>query len=136
MKIGIKVDQFIKLKASISANEKTHNEKQAKLKAKASELEISIIKIFKADKITEAGGKNGKVTFKTDSMAGCKNWEKFYKKIVKENMFFLLQKRLSNAAFRELLASKDITRIKFKKEFGVEFFDKETLLVGKKRGVK
>ena len=127
LKLGTRVENFIKLKAIISANEKAHKEKQDALKEKASALEIDIIKELKKNKLERADGKTGAVTHKKMIHANVKDWDKFYKYIKKHDAFFLMQKRASDAAYREMIeAGEEVP--------GVTGFIKETLGVVKKRG--
>jgi len=128
LKIGTKVDKFLKLKKEISANEKAHNDKQKIIKAKADELELDIIKTLKADKLDKVEGKIGSVKYKKDPLPSAEDWQALYKYIKKENAFFLLQKRVSTSAYKELIEAGV-------KVPGLKTFYKESLGTSMKRGL-
>jgi len=128
MKTGTMCEKYIALKKTISENEKSHKEKQDALKNKLYALEKEIIKSLKNDNLKRADSRSGAVILKKTIHANAKDWEKIYKYILKTKRFFIMQKRLSDTAYRELLDDGENVP-------GIEKYEKETLSVSFKKGI-
>jgi methionyl-tRNA synthetase len=121
---GKDADHYLRLKKKISAKAK---ELEA-MKSEASALQDELIKKFEAG-TQRVDGKLGSITLKKDIEGTVKNWDAVYKYILKKKDFSLLQKRLGQAHFRELI--EDGVKVP-----GIDKFHKKSLGVGYKKAVK
>lgn len=71
--------------------------------AKISEAEQSIMERLEASGLDSAKGKSASVSITTATVANVEDWEAFHAYIGKNKFFHLLQKRVSEPAYRELL---------------------------------
>jgi len=115
-KIGTKVDALLRQKDKIDlANKevKKQEEKVKKLKAKYKAMEDAIFNEFSKDELTGAAGKIARVTVLKPKVPSVTDWPKFYKYIAKTKSFDLLQRRVSNAGWKERLeAGKKVPGVK------------------------
>lgn len=120
---GKDVDKFLRLKKRITEQSK----KLEALKSEAKEMEDELLRELDAS-TKRVDGRLGSVSVKQQLEGSVKDWNKLYNHIKKHNDFSLLQKRLSQGAYREQVEAG--VRIP-----GVEKFNKKSLSIGFKRGV-
>lgn len=99
-------------------------EQDAKLKAEYDELDEEIKMRLAAEGMDKATGKKATVSISDVVVANVKDWDAFHAFIKKTGYFHLLQRRVSDPAFRELLEQKGE---KAMAKFGVEPFVKKNL---------
>ncbi len=124
LKLGTRIDRLYKLRDEIRAKEKALKT----LKAKFSKEEDAIFKGYKKQELDGAQGKVGKVTIKRTVVGNIKNYKTFTNWLMKHKHPELLQRRVSNVAYRELLDQR-----KGKLIPGMESFEKITLSLTKAR---
>lgn len=128
-KLGTLVSQYLKLDADINEQEQELSRKLKPKKEKLDELETQIIEAMKKEKLTEFGGTGGRLIYNRKAVPTVKDWNELYKYIKKNDAFFLLEKRTSVTAYREILDSGQTLP-------GVETFFKESLTLSRKKGDK
>jgi hypothetical protein len=102
--VGSLIDQYWALREDKKRHEAAVDEVSKKLTA----LEAQLVERMKADGLDKAAGKKASVSFTyscVGDVQGDDGWDKFYSFIKKNNYFHLLQRRVSDAAYKELLAS-------------------------------
>lgn len=76
------------------------------LAAEKKELEEQIIEEMLKEGITQASSGVGTVTISEQEVASVEDWDKFNAWVKRNNAFYLYQRRVNNAPYRELLASR------------------------------
>lgn len=84
------------------------------------ELEQQLMESMEAEGLEKAIGTKASVSITTSTVADVKDWDEFWKYIFKNKFSHLLQRRVSEPAYRELLEAG-------KKVPGVEPFNKRKL---------
>lgn len=92
------------------------------IEAKISELEQQLIERLDAEGLDKATGSKATVSVSTNTVANVTDWDAFWQFILKNKYTHLLQRRVSDPAYRELLEQG-------KKVPGVEPFLKRRLNV-------
>lgn len=125
-KSGVIVDKYLRLHREIKDAEKKLEIMLAPKNEKLKELEQELFKIFREEKSEKIGSSEGTISYSKKPVPTAKDWEKVYAYIYKHKAGFLLEKRISVSAFRELLENgKTIP--------GVEKFERESLSVSFKQ---
>ena len=83
-----------------------HAEQEKVLNATYSEIEQSIMARLAAEGMDKATGKKATASISNVTVANVEDWDKFHAFIKKNNFFHLLQRRVSDPGFRELLEQK------------------------------
>lgn len=123
--LGKKIDKLFALRDKISAEQK----KVDVLKEQRRELEDEIINDMKTHgDLEQASSAKATATRSIQPVPHVKDWEKFYRYILKNRALHLLERRPAAAAYRELMESRNNRALP-----GVETFNKETLSL-RKRG--
>lgn len=91
-----------------------------KIEAEVNEVTEALIAKLDAEGTNSGTGKLGSASISTNVVANVTDWDSFYAYIKKSGYFHLLQRRVSDPVFRELLESKG-------KVPGVEPFSKRRL---------
>jgi len=102
--LGTLIDNLYSLRAERLEREKSVRE----MKSQESLLTDQIMEQMKEVDTTRAGGELANVSINPLTVAHVSNWEQFHAFIAKTGYFHLLQKRVSDPAYRELL-EKEIT---------------------------
>ncbi len=123
-KLGKDIDKYLKLKAKITAANKAVKE----LESKASEMQSNLIELLEDRRLETFGTSIGSVKLQKKDTCIVKDWPKFYKYIIKNNAFELLQKRVGQTAYVEY-------RENGKKIAGTENMIKKALSIGRKKKV-
>lgn len=116
--VGKQIDDLIKLRQLKAAAQAKVDEIDEKVKA----AEAVLLETLQAEGVEKATGKLGTVSVSQNVVATVKDWDAFYEYISKNKFFHLLQRRVSDPAYRELLDMG-------KKVPGVEPFTKVGLRV-------
>ena len=111
--IGTMIDAMWAVREHKKALEAQVKETTEKLDA----YEEALMAKMQADGLDKATGKNATVSFTSTVAANVEDWDGFYAYIKKTGYFHLLQRRVSDPAYRELLAQN-------KKVPGVQPFNK------------
>ena len=77
-------------------------EKDEALAKEYGEIEAQLIQRFEAEGMDKATGKTATASVSSTVVANVTDWDKLYAFIKKKNYFHLLQRRVSDPAFREL----------------------------------
>lgn len=103
--------------------EKRRLESEAKeVSAKIDELQQQLMERMEAEGTDKAQGSKAGVSISKNVVADVKDWDAFWPYVAKNKFFHLIQRRVSDPAYRELLeAGKNVP--------GVEPFTKRTLNV-------
>ena len=99
--IGTMIDAMWAVREHKRALEAQIKEATEKLDA----YEDTLMAKMKADGLDKATGKEASVSFTSTTAAAVEDWDGFYAYIKKTGYFHLLQKRVSDPAYRELLAA-------------------------------
>ena len=104
-------------------------EKDKLLAAEVDELQATILARLEAEGTEKASSKKATVSRSTVTVANVTDWDKFWAFIHKNKFNHMLQRRVSDPAYRELveLAQSDKKLAKQLKEAGVESFIKVNL---------
>lgn len=81
-------------------------EKLAVIEAEISGKEEALLDRLEAEGVKASTGKKASVSISTSVVANVTDWDAFYAFIYKNKLGHLLQRRVSDPAFRELLESK------------------------------
>ena len=73
------------------------------IQSELDELEAEVIERLDAEGLDKANGKNAAVSTSTNIIAQVEDWEVFWAYIIKNKYTQMLQKRVSDPAYRELL---------------------------------
>ncbi len=105
MNLGQSIDKLWKLREA-----KRLADEKAKAAEEAYKLyESEVIEQMAANGVPKSSGKLATFSTKQSVVPTVKDWDKFYAYISRTKSFFLLQKRTSDAAVRELFESKGIS---------------------------
>jgi len=77
-----------------------------KYKEEYDTLAQQMIEIMQAEETTSTGSDVASASLRFTKVAQVTDWEKFYRYISRNKAFFLLQKRVSDLAYRELLEDR------------------------------
>ena len=100
--LGAQIDSLYKLREEIrEINEKLKNFEEQKRA-----LEETIVGEMDVLQIDKSAGKLGSVTISEQEIASIEDWDTFNAFIKRNNYFFLLQRRVNNAPYRELMAER------------------------------
>lgn len=99
-------------------------EQDKALAAEYAELEETVKQRLAAEGMDKATGKKATVSTSSVTVANVKDWDAFHAFIKKSGHFHLLQRRVSDPAFRELLEQKGEKALQ---KVGVEPFTKVNL---------
>ena len=94
------------------------------LKAKRDTIELALIELLKKDEMTSLGTGNLTATYTRRPVPVVKDWDDFYDFIRENDAMFLLERRPSPTAYRDVLESRDGKKIP-----GVETFHKESISI-------
>ena len=83
-----------------------HAEVEKVLNATYSEIEQSIMARLAAEGMDKATGKKATASISNVAVANVEDWDKFHAFVKKTGYFHLLQRRVSDPGFRELLEQK------------------------------
>lgn len=72
-----------------------------KLTAQRTEIEEQILAKFEAEGVDQIRGTKATASLSENEVANVENWDDFYKYIHRQKAFHLLQRRVSDAAWRE-----------------------------------
>lgn len=97
--LGSLADQMLELRT-----ERIALERQAKeLKSKETELQSKILEQLAEQGLTKAGGKISTVSVNSQTIPTVTDWSKVEKFVLETGRFYLLQRRISNPAYIEML---------------------------------
>jgi len=102
--VGTMIDQLWAMREQKKSLETEASEVAEKMHA----IEESLLSRMDSEGVDKASGKKASVSFTHSIVAnisGDENWDKFYAYIKKTGYFHLLQRRVSDPAYRELLDS-------------------------------
>lgn len=100
--IGPAIDELFELRSR-----KQELESQIKaIEAEYAEIEESLLAKLKAEGTDKGAGKRASVSVSTTTVGNLEDADKFFAYVKKTGYFHLLQRRLSDPAIRELMASK------------------------------
>ena len=99
-------------------------EQEKELNARYAEIEEQLLQRLDAEGMDKATGKKATASISKVVVASVTDWEKAYAFIKKTGYFHLLQRRVSDPAFRELLEQKGEAAMK---KAGMESFTKTNL---------
>lgn len=104
-------------------------EQDKELSAEQEELTQAVLTRLEAEGIDKASGKKATASISRVQVANVNDWEKFHPFIKKTGYFHLLQRRVSDPAYRELLelSASDKKLAKQLADAGVEPFTKVNL---------
>ncbi len=100
LKVGDLIEQAHQLREHIRAEEKELNLRKDELK----QLSLDIMHKMDEVGVDRLGGRTANVSIAEQEVPTVKDWDAVYDYIKSQDAFYLLQKRMSAAAFRELLA--------------------------------
>ena len=118
MKIGTLIDQLHVTREKI----RELNAQVSTLEEAKKNVEEQLLAALKADGVTKATGKAATASISTQTVAQIEDIDRVYQYVLKNKCPFLFERRVSNAAFRELLAQRNNKAIP-----GLKAFDKETI---------
>jgi predicted RNase H-like nuclease (RuvC/YqgF family) len=100
--IGSRIDQLFTLREKRRELEKKvdENKKQAEL------LELELMELMDKEGIEKSSGKNASVSITENTKPNVENWDTFYQYIHRTKAYFLLERRPSVTACRELFETK------------------------------
>lgn len=101
--LGAQVDALYKLREKI----RKLNEQLKELEDEKRALEETITGEMDVMQIDKAAGKLGTVSISEQEIASIEDWDQFNTFVKRHNYFFLYQRRVSNAPYRELLAQRN-----------------------------
>lgn len=116
--LGSKIDKVFKLREEIRSDEAKINAKKEKLEA----LKADLIQTMDDQGIESSRGTSATVSITESIQPAVKDWDKFYPWLYKNKAGYLMFKRLSAPAYRELLESRNGRAIP-----GVESFNQKKL---------
>ena len=116
--LGAKIDALQKKRVLRAAAQKKADDIDAEVKA----MEAELLEALSAEGIDKASGKLATVSVSNTVVASVKDWDSFYEYIRKYKFFHLLQRRVADLAYRELIDQG-------KKVPGTEPFTKTSLRV-------
>lgn len=116
--IGKQIDNLHELREEIRRTEKDLNA----LKDKRRILEERLISTLEAQGIEQSRGRVATATISKTIVPNVHDWEEFHQYIVENDAMYLLERRASAAAYRELLEQREGENIP-----GVQPFEKTTL---------
>jgi len=76
------------------------------LSEKQRNLESQIIEDLKSDDLTQSSTSAGTVTLSSQQVPSVQDWDKFNAFVKRNNAFYLYQRRVNSAPYRELLAER------------------------------
>ena len=76
------------------------------LKAERKDVEARLIEMLDAQNLPFAGGSLARAAITETVVANVRDWDLFYGYVRRAKAFHLLERRVANAAYRELLATK------------------------------
>jgi hypothetical protein len=100
--LGAQIDSLYRLRETI----REVNEKLKDLEEQKRALEETIVGEMDVLQVDKSAGKLGSVTISEQEIASIEDWDAFNAFIKRNNYFFLLQRRVNNAPYRELLAER------------------------------
>lgn len=123
--LGSLIDRLCKIRDA----KRELSEKEKKLSAEYAEVEAAILARLESEGTDKASSSTATVSVSHVSVANVKDWEKFWGFIFKNKYSHLLQRRVSDPAYRELveLAQSDKKLAKQLAAAGVETFVKTNL---------
>jgi ribosomal protein S4 len=68
--------------------------------------EKTLMERLEQEGIEKAGGRKASVSISTSTVGQVENWDELYRYISRNKAFHLLERRLSNGAYRELLVQR------------------------------
>ena len=83
-----------------------HAEVEKQLNATYSEIEQTVLARLAAEGMDKATGKKATASISNVTVANVEDWDKFHAFVKKTGYFHLLQRRVSDPGFRELLEQK------------------------------
>lgn len=95
--LGACADRLYAIKAEVNALNKQIDQ----LKAEASSINDHLINVLPKDDARGIFGKVARAVITTKQVASVKDWEAFYKHILKTKDFSLMQRRVADTAVRE-----------------------------------
>lgn len=98
MNLGTMIDQMNELREQLRAL----TEEEKELKQQFEELERAVMCELDNSGTTMSAGSTATVSISEEEVGNVKDWDAFYEFIKTEDAFFLLQRRIANAAYREL----------------------------------
>ena len=101
MNLGELIDKRQALKAEVAAMTAAADAKQKEV----DELERTIKTIMKDAGLEIAAGMTGKVAIRHETVPNVTNWGEFHEYIRTNNAFYLLQRRVTTTAFKEVIDS-------------------------------
>lgn len=118
MNLGTLIDKYHELR-----EEKRKLEESVKPVTKAmEELQAQILAELENQGLPKATGHKASVSRAETVVANVKDWDAVYQFMVENEAFYLMEKRIANAAYRELMAMTESGQIP-----GIEPFTKVTL---------
>lgn len=79
------------------------NNKAKEAKKRHDEAEAELIEYLKENELEKASAAGFTASYGTETVATVNDWEAFYDYVKEHDAFYLLQKRVASAAYRELL---------------------------------
>ena len=117
-KKGEIVNNLIQIRNEIRAAE----EVVKKLKEDYNNLQEDLLSKMRDDKLEKISGTDGTASISVTEVANVTDWEKFYRYIARNKAYYMLQKRVADAIYRETLEERSGRAIP-----GVETFKKVRL---------
>lgn len=115
IKVGTLVDQLCKLRDKKRAAQAVVDD----LEKESREKEQELLSVLEEQGLDKASGKLATVSRRTSQVANVVDWDAFYSFIHRHKHYHLLQRRVSDPAWRELMERKPVP--------GTEAFTKVTL---------
>lgn len=100
--IGATIDALITIRSEINGL----NKKVSGLKAGKKELEDHFLSLADEQDTESGSGKTGTASIGEDEMTSVEDWDLVYKYIRRNNAFYLLERRVAQAAMREIRAGR------------------------------
>ena len=100
--IGQRIDQLFELRE----RKREHEEEIKKLQEEMSTLEGELMLEMDAQGIDKSAGKRAQVSIQESVKPNVQDWDQFYKFVKKHDAFYLLERRPSVTACREMFETK------------------------------
>jgi hypothetical protein len=100
--LGVMVDEVFKLRTKKTALEASVKDVSGQI----ADLESELLERMKAEGVEKTSGKGGTVSVGTSVVADVTDWDAFLSFIYKNKFGHLLQRRVSDPAWRELIEQK------------------------------
>lgn len=114
---------------AIREEKRAHAEVEKEINKRYAEVEAAILATLEEQGMDKASAKTATVSVSYNTIANVTDWDKVYALIKKHNAFHLMQKRISDPAFRELYEI-EYNKLASKRGFDPEKLDPATVVPG------